>query len=224
MEDLTVIYITANKVPSDFAKTQRLTLTWAIGKYPLISVSREPLDFGLNIIDSEPMSYENIYRQMLRAAKFTKTPYVAIAEDDVFYSEEHFNFYRPPLDTFAYNQARLALFTWGIPIYSWRNRKSNCSLIAPRELLIESLEERFARWPNGMPKEYVGELGREMVEKGLRVTPRKSVEVFSSVPIIQLNHNGTEDRQKRRRKSLGPLKAYSIPYWGQAKDLVALYK
>lgn len=225
MEDLTIIYLTANKLPENFAKYQRTVLKRAIKGFPLISVSREPMDFGHNLIDSEPKSMSNIYRQMLRAAKIATTPYIAIAEDDCLYHRDHFTFFRPPMDTFAYDQNRLALFTWGEPTYSWRNRKSNCSLIAPRELLIEALEERFQKWPDGTPEDRTGEVGRSMVEKNLGLTLRKSVEVFSRISIIQVNHeNASEDRQVRRRKSLGPIKAFDIPFWGKAEDIVQIYE
>lgn len=222
MQDLTIIYLTASQIPESFAEYQRKILLEAIGNFSLISVSRKPLNFGQNIIDDGKKSYLNQYKQMLRAAKAATTDYVAIAEDDVFYSKEHFNFYRPEKDTFAYNQNRWALFTWGKPTYSWRNRKSNCSLIAPRELMIEALEERFAKYPGDtMPPKYVGEMGRERVDRWLGVTIRKSVEVYSEISIVQINHeDATEDRQKRRRKALGPMKAYDIPFWGRAEDLV----
>lgn len=224
MEDLTVIYITANKLPKHFAEYQRKILLKAIGNYRLISISREPIFFGELLLDDGKKSLSNIYRQILRAAKIARTDYVAIAEDDCFYHESHFNFYRPPMDTFAYNQNRFALFTWGDPIFSWRDRKSNCSLIAPRELLIEALEERFAKWPDGTPDKITGEVGRSMVEKNLKITPRKSIEKFSEVSIIQFNHdNASEDRQVNHRKKLGQIKCYDLYHWGHAKKLREIY-
>jgi len=223
--DLTVIYLTANLIPEKFAEFQRKTLTDAIGDAPIISVSRKPLDFGQNILDDGPRCTDNIYRQMLRAAKLATTKYVAMGEDDVLYNENHFTFYRPDDDTFAYNQNRLALFTWGKPQFHWRNRRSNCSLIAPRELLIESLEERFAKWPNSIPEELVGEVGRARVEKNLGITLRKSVEVFSEISIIQINHEFASERSQRRRtKTFGPIRAYDIYYWGQAAELIKKYE
>src|SRR5690606_32734918 len=103
-------------------------------------------------------------------------------------------------------------------------RVSNCSLIAPRELAIEALEERFEKWPV-IPPEWCGELGRKNVEKWLGVTQRKAVEWNSPIGVIQINHHDTasEDRQKRAWKSLGPVKAYDIPYWGKAEDLIKHY-
>jgi hypothetical protein len=226
MQDLTIIYLTLNEVPESFAQFQRKVLLDAVGDTPIISVSRKPIDLGMNLLDTNKKSYINIYRQMLRAAKLATTEYVAVAEDDCLYPKEHYELRPHNKDTFLYNQNRWALFTWGVPTYSMRQRKSNCTLIAPIQLMIDALEERFAKYPlDTMPQSYVGELGREMVEKGLGVTPRRSVEVFSEVSVIQINHdNATEDRQKRHRKSLGQIKAYNIPHWGKASDLIINFK
>lgn len=208
MTDLTLLFITAGEVPKTWAEFHMKQLEG----FEMITLR-----------DKEKTGYETIYRRMLEGAKQATTPYVAMVEDDVLYSRDHFSF-RPPLDTFAYNQNRWALFTWGPAVYSWRNRKSNCSLIAPRELLIEALEERFAAHPDGIPVEFCGELGRERIEKALGVTPRKSVEYFSATPIVQLNHdNGTEPLQAKHKKTLGPLQAYDIPRWGKAESIRNLY-
>lgn len=224
-KDLTIIYLTASQLPLPFAQYQRKVLLEAIGDSSLISVSREPLDFGINLLDKEPKSLSNIYWQMLQAAKLATTPFVAVAEDDCFYHENHFNFYRPAEDIFAYDQNRFALFTWGEPIYSWRNRKSNCSLIAPRQLLIEALEERFAAWPDGTPDNITGEVGRGMVERNLKITERKSVEVFAEVSVIQFNHDdASEDRQRKHIKRLGQIKAYDLFHWGPASTLIKYYE
>lgn len=222
MPDLTILYLTASLIPEHFAAYQRKVLLEAAGDYPIISLSREPLDFGVkNILQIGPKCLDTIYREMLRGAKLAETPYVAVAEDDTLYPKEHFSFYRPEKDTFAYNQNRLALFTWGTPTYSWRNRKTNATLIAPRELMIEALEDRFAKYPEAIPENIVGELGRGMVERNLGVTLRNSIEVYSETSVIQVNHDaGSDDRARRHRKKLGPIKAYDIPHWGRAEDIV----
>ena len=224
MQDITIIYLTASQIPKTFAEFQRSILLKAIGNTPLISVSREPLDFGHNILDTAPKSTSNIYRAMLEAAKVATTPYIAIAEDDCLYHKEHFLFHRPAMDTFAYNQNRFALFTWGKPMYSWRNRKSNSTLIAPRKYLIDALEERFAKWPNGTPDNITGEVGRGRVERNMGISVRNSVEVYSEVSVIQFNHeNGSEERQHNHRKRMGQIKVYDIYYWRKAEDLVKKY-
>ena len=224
MKDLTILYLTASKIPEHFANYQRKVLLEAAGDYPIISLSREPLDFGKNILQIGPECADTIYREMLRGAKVADTPFVAVAEDDTLYPKEHFDFFRPEMDTFAYNFNRWSLFTWGTPTYSWRNRKTNATLIAPRELMIEALEERFTKYPEPIRSDLVGELGRPMVERNLRVTPRKSIEVFSKVSVIQINHDdGLDERVRRHRKGLGPMRVYDMAHWGKAEDIVKMY-
>lgn len=215
-----MVYLSASRLPSKMAGLARDVLLQAIGRMPLISVTREPLEFGHNVADDGPLSMSNIYRQLLRAAKLAMTPFIAVAEDDTLYPKEHFA-WRPPADRVYYDQNRMALFTWGEPLFHWRNRKSNSTLIAPRELLVDALEERFAKWPNGTPEHLTGEVGREMVERNLGLTHRKAEEVFSSVSTVQINHDfASEDRQRRHRKSYGPIRAYEIPRWGRAEHVL----
>lgn len=221
---MTILYLTANQIPEEFAGFVRFTLMKAIGHYPLVSVSRKPLDFGTNILDDGVKNSSNIYWQMLRAAKTMDTEYIAIAEDDTLYHENHFNFYRPPANKFGYDQNRFALFLWNPEYYSWRNRKSNASLIAPRKLLIEALEERFAKYPNGTEPAVTGELGRVRLEKQLGLSHYHSEEVFAEVSMIQFNHDkGTELRQGTQRKGPGPIKAHSLYYWGPSTELIKHY-
>lgn len=221
MGDLTIIFLTVNRVPKQWAAYHLDVLKKAIGKASVISITKEPMDFGLNIIQDEPEGAANIYRQMLRAAKIADTPFLAMAEDDTLYSPEHFNMFRPPLDTFAYNMNRWSIFTWGEPMYSLRYRKSNCSAILPRVATIEALEERFAKFPNGMPDKLAGEIGRGMVERNLGVTVRKTVEWYSYEPVVQFNHDfGIDHLQTSHRKRHSPVRAFDIPYWGKAAELV----
>jgi hypothetical protein len=190
----------------------------------IISVTRKPLPLGTNLIDTEPRSLWNIYMQMLRASKLATTKYVAMVEDDTLYSKEHFTEYRPPSNMVSYNRSRWSLFSWDPnPIYCMRQRISNCSLIAPRELLIEALEERARKHPNGHT--YVGEVGRRKVDRKLRVTQRAMKEWYSTVPIIQLNHRTGSDAGggPGRTKKHGQIKAIDIPYWGKARDIVKNY-
>src|SRR3990167_8395102 len=119
MNDLTVIFLTVNKVPEKWAEYHKKVLNEAIGDTLLITVSKKPMDWGLNLIQDEEPSVSNIYRQILRAAKLAVTPYIAIAEDDTLYHKEHFIF-RPPEDTYAYDGHRWGIFTWGKPVYYYK--------------------------------------------------------------------------------------------------------
>ena len=224
MDDLTILYISASQMPESWMTYQIKQLLIAIGDTPIISVSRKPLDLGQNLLDTENRCYWNIYMQMLRASKLAQTPYVAMVEDDTLYSHEHFADFRPHKNMVSYNRSRWSLLSWRAEkIYCMRQRVSNCSLIAPTELLIEALEERAKKHPNG--HNYVGEVGRKKVDRKLRVTERERVEWYSKVPIIQLNHRTGTDKGggPGRRKPHGQIKAIDIPYWGTAEGVCNHY-
>ena len=227
MADLTIIYITANEMPDYWMRYQVDALREAIGGLgmPIISVSRRPMDLGSNLVDADRKCYWNIYRQICVAAKHAKTKFIAVAEDDTLYSREHFTEFRPDDDAVSYNRARWSVFSWD-PIYCLRQRISNCSMIAPRDLIVEAIEERMRKHPNGddLPNEHVGEVGRHDIEARLGVTKRKKVEWWSTTPVVQLNHpQGTDERQRAQRKSHGQLKATDIPHWGPATALAERY-
>jgi hypothetical protein len=218
--DITIIFLTANKVPQKWAQFQKDKLIEAAGSAPIITISRQPLDWGINLLDTEPYTPSNIYFQLLRGAKQAETDYIGVAEDDTLYPREHFE-YRPPPDTLAYNKNRFNLFTWGTPTYFWKDRISNSTLIAPRRLVIEALEERFTKYPNGTPPTLTGEMGRPNIENKLGLTRRQSARFETEISVIRVDHEFGIDRLARtHRKGMGPLKAFDIPHWGRAEEIV----
>jgi len=218
--DISIIFLTANKVPAAWAAYQKSVLLAAADGAPIITVSREPMDWGINLLDTEPMTISNIYFQMLRAAKVAETPFVAVAEDDTLYTKDHFHSYRPPLDTFAYNKNRIGMFTWGKPTYFFKDRRSNSTLLAPRQLLIDALEERYAKWPKGTPTGITGELGRANIEDKLGVSHRKCVDYTTDVSVLRLDHDfGIDTLSKSHRKALGLARSYDVPHWGRADEV-----
>lgn len=220
MNDLTAIFLTNNEVPKRWAEFHKKVLLKALGGAPLITMSREPTLLGRNFLQDKPKSLSNIYWQLLRGAKLATTDYIAVVEDDTLYPKEHF-LQRPDKNCIGYNMNHWSLFTWGEPIYSWRNRRGNYSMLSSRELVIEALEERFAKYPDGTPDRITGELGRPMVEHNMGVKSREVQEFETTVGIINFNHsNASDDLQLRQRKSLGEIRAYDIPHWRRAEDLV----
>lgn len=214
--------LTANRVPDQWVQFHKQHLLESAGDSPIITISRKPMDWGINLVDEEDYHISNIYYQLLRGAKHATTDYIAVVEDDTLYPAEHFAF-RPPLDTFAYNMNRFNVFRWSrTPTYFWKNRMSNSTLIAPRLLAIEALEERFAKYPDGTPSGFTGELGRPNIEDNLGVTRRKSMwfetEEYS---VVRVDHEEGVDRLSRtHRKGMGILRAYDIPKWGRAEDII----
>ncbi len=223
MSDLTIIYLTANTLPEHFANYQRKIFLEAAEGHEIISVSRSPIELGKNIIDDGERSHLNMYVQLLRACKLATTDYIASGEDDVLYSKEHYNFYRPPMDTICYDMARWVLFTWGSPMFSVKQRISNCTLIAPRLEYIDALEEKLSKL-HSKNLHYVSEVGR--YENQLGIKNRKiNTQLWAEVPSIHVNHaDGTDPLALGTRKRAGQLKAYEIPHWGRAEDIVKEYR
>ncbi len=225
--DLSVVYYTCNAISPRFAVNTQRYLRDAIGDLPLITVSHKPMGFGKNIVVDLERSHFNIYRQALIGAKEATTKYIALAEDDVLYSPEHFK-HRSKPGKFAYNLGAWAIYTWNDPpmfTHKGTVRRNLNSLICERELFIEAMEERFDRYPNPQPdlKDVWAEPGK--YEDHLRVTRRASEEFYTNPPNIVFSHQtelsfaglGT-------RKRVGEFRAYEIPNWGRASDIIKLYK
>ncbi|OGK52583.1 hypothetical protein A2966_03520 [Candidatus Roizmanbacteria bacterium RIFCSPLOWO2_01_FULL_41_22] len=226
--EITVIYYTANVINEHFANNIRAQLLSAIGGLPLISLSKKPLNFGTNICEGETeRSIINVYRTLLVGAKAAKTKYIAFCEDDTLYPDEHFHYHLPPPDTFAYNMTRWNIHSWSNPTFYLVTRRILATLIAPRELFIEAIEERFAKYPDLslLPVQWMGEPGRNNYEKALGVTQRKSEGFNTYNPLVVFSHPDSYGFQTHgRRKKVGKIRALEIPYWGTAEQVMKLYK
>jgi len=221
MSDTTIIYYTANTLREPFFSRAKQQLLEASNGLPIISVSQKPMDFGENILYSGDRSVLSIYKQILIGTKAAETRYVAMAEDDVLYPKEHFYFI-PPERTFCYDMAKWSIYTWTKPpMYSLKNRKTMTTMICERDYLIEALEERFNKYPDEsqINIHYFAEPGR--YERKLRVTVRDTGEFVSQVPCIVFSHPdalGYEIQGDKKR--MGYIKAYDIPIWGKAEDVM----
>jgi len=225
MADISIILLTLNKVPEKWAEFHKKVLLEAIGDTPVIAISRVPMDWEINLLQKDSPSVSNIYRQLLRGAKEAITPYIAVVEDDTLYPAEHFKF-RPKDDEFLYNMSRWGILSWAKnPVYFYRHRESNSTLIAPRKLVIKCLEERFEKYPGDSAEWMAGEMGKEKVERRFGLKKYKSVRVHSHDPVINFHHvNGIDKLEQSKRKSdRKALIAYDIPKWGRAEDVVKYF-
>lgn len=225
MNDLTIVYYTANVISERFASNTRLQLLRVAGQYPIISVSHKPIDLGQNIVVDLPRSHLNIYRQALIGAKQAETRYIAFAEDDVLYSAIHFE-NRPSEGKFAYNVGCWSLFTWISPaVFTYKGRKNLCNLICERELFIKAIEERFKRWPDDS-KIRLGlwaEPGK--YERQLGVTVQETEEFYTNPPNIMFSHETALSFDNLgARKRMGNIRATEIPMWGSAESIRNLYE
>ncbi len=223
MEDLTVIVTTLNKLPENWQRFYKKMILKAANGQPIITLSKKPMDYGLNVIQTEPESLSNIYFQILKGARLAKTKYVGVAEDDTVYPKSHFEF-RPPLDTFAYNRTRWSILTWTRkkPFYYYKPRSGNCVLIAGRDILIEALEERFNKYPV-LPR--TCEPGSNHEERRMGITLRKLLKFYTLEPVVNLNHIYSHSPvERRKKKKAKPIRAYDIPYWGKVENIMKHYE
>lgn len=242
MKDLSIIYYTANYLDDTnpyFLENTKNQLIKAADGLPIVIVSQKPTMFGPNstnvVVGDIGRSHLNIYKQILIGCKAASTKYVAMAEDDILYSWEHFHsdHYLPPEDTFMYDMNKVSLFTWTKPpVYSFRhNRMVVNQLIAPREMLIEAMEERFKRLEELLAKgkkvediiKNWGDPGR--YENHLGVTVRKVDNFMCTSPSIVFTHEFAYGYQFNhgKKKRLGDLRIIELPYWGKAEDVLKLF-
>jgi hypothetical protein len=88
-------------------------------------------------------------------------------------------------------------------------------------LAIEALEERFAKYPQGTPGGLTGELGRSNIEDKLGVKRQKAIWFQTEISVVRIDHElGIDKLSQSHRKGMGILRAYDIPYWGKASDIV----
>jgi hypothetical protein len=229
MHDLTIVYYTANRIHESFATRVRQHLHQLVdGRAPIVSVSQKKINFGNNVCVGE-IGYSAwvCYWQILIGARVAQTKFIACAEDDSLYTLEHLNF-RPTTDAFYYNRGSrwiLENVATPRPRFRWRDRTAMCGCIVSRDLLIKTLEARFAKFPEPITQTYDpllkgwGEPGR--YEKYLKLG-RVGIEFFETGdPIITINHKKglgglrRPDRGDKIKTTLGP--------WGDAKELWEFY-
>lgn len=248
MEDLTIIYYTSNLLDtanSYFLSNTKKQLASAIGNLPMIAVSHKPVEkfnkgeYTNIVLGDIGRSHLNLYKQILIGCKVAKTKWVAMAEDDILYSEQHFNFqYWVRNSTilngtyYLYDMNKLSLFTWARPpIFSFRTkRKVVNQLIAPRQLLIDNLEERFNKipellksgWEMARILKYWGDPGR--YDKYMGLEERKTYEFYSWTPSIVFSHEHAFGYLNQgNRKKQGDLRIVEMVDWGKASDILKLY-
>lgn len=151
--DTTIIYFTENRLAEPlFTACQKLLIKAANGRQ-IISVSHKPMELGKNIcIGNQKPSWLTLYKQVLIGAKVATTKYVAMAEHDCIYTDEHYSFMPPLDDTFYYNEHHYLVQyaekshpeLKGMYSKYWKQRLALSQMICNRELLVETLNERLA--------------------------------------------------------------------------------
>lgn len=224
VHDLTIIYYTANVAPKRFTQIIRENIWEVAPDVPIVSVSHQPLEFGENIVVDLPRHHLSIYKQALMGARAAETEYIALCEDDVLYSAQHFE-HRPQSGKFAYNLGHWNIYTWqNEAMFSWKGRRNLGQLICERELFIHAMEERFLRWPDDSKVDLGLWAEPGKYERQLDVSTQETEDFWTNPPNIAFSHEtALAFANLGTRKRMGELRATEIPHWGKASEIRRIY-
>lgn len=152
VNDLTILYYTANRLPDAAALRIRQHLRGVAGKTPIVSVSQRPIAFGLNVsVGDIGANKYNAYWQILEGVQYVETEYVATVDDDTLYVPDHFE-HRPLAGEFWY-ETNYWFCQDGIDHF-WRPADlptkggGMWGCIAHTQTMRNNLEARFSQFPN----------------------------------------------------------------------------
>lgn len=231
-DDLTILYYTAARIAKPFAKAIQDELVRAAGPdIPIVCVSHAFIGFGSPefVIGPAEASIYQVYRNVLAAACAARTPYVACCEDDSLYTVEHFAWTPPRDDVFYYNVNRWVLTRRLAEdrrareaVFYWRRRTQMAQLLCNRALLVDTLEERFEKYPTPVDHATAkrtgwGEPGR--YERNLGLPPRSREYFETQLPNVTINHGVS--LMGRRQLRPDDRVERDLPPWGDADRLWA---
>uniref|UniRef100_A0A6M3LHM9 Glycosyltransferase n=1 Tax=viral metagenome TaxID=1070528 RepID=A0A6M3LHM9_9ZZZZ len=212
--DVTVVYYTSNTENKRFQSNICQAIAKAKGDLPLVSVSQEPMDFGLNIcVGKVGASSQNAYRQLLLGARVARTRFVCIAEDDCVYPPEYFRFV-PPDDQCAY----LASPLWILfcqrgksKVFGLKPRGSESSMVINRELLMDRISTILSGLDYWGPMMANGEGWPYLLD-------RKAIRsVRFEAPVVTFK---TDQQMNRRTPWDMETKTRELQPWGTAIDMI----
>ncbi len=237
MSDLTVIYYSDNKLDWEIEKKCVEQLKKSAHNHRIVSVTQKPMDIGDNIcIGDIGSSWLNLYKQLQIGVEAATTKYIATAENDCLYTEEHFDF-RPPKDDVFYYNENIWFVQWkgnhpeldGMYSTYWEERRALSQLICTREELLKSLNARLEllnEHGDEVKKIYQGEPGVSKIRlaqeaaksgKGVSLAPfiaeyleKEVSEIWKNKqPNLDIRHNGNFTGPKR-----GKNRNYDMKPWG----------
>lgn len=238
--DTTILYYSDNRIAPDL---QRVVLNNLRGmKNPIVSVTQKPVDLGTNICVGEiGSSWLNLYKQLKLAVEATETKFVATAEHDCLYTQEHYDWTPPSDDTFYYNE-NVWFVQWGgnhpelNGMYSnyWTERKALSQLICSRDILLKDIELKLKFLDDDIPIETIGEPGysklamaRAKARSGsasLSMALEEYAELLDAAkadtfktknPNLDIRHDYNFTGPKR-----GKHRTYNLEPWGEFKSLM----
>jgi hypothetical protein len=209
----TIIYCSSNKENEMFENIIKHNILKNCGGLPIVSVTQKPIDFGTNICVGEVgVSGYNFFKQTLIACKEAETPYVICCEADTLYPPDHFEFI-PPRPDVAYRNSNLYVMGNKRNYFYKKFEGATHSQVVGRQFYIDTLEKLFEGCPEwsqekNFPKERYGK--EDVFDK---------IEYWESEnPVVQIK---TGDSMRHYTHS-DRTPIYSIPYWGNGKEVAKI--
>lgn len=216
-----VVYYTHNICDPQIFRACQVQLTKGMKEKHIITVSREPLQFGArNIVIPKIEGWLDMFEKILRGLEETKADVVFLCEHDVLYHPSHFDFIPARKDTFYYNTN---VFKWKYPERHFLyvdDCKQLSGLVADRELLLAHYRERVRR------VKAEGFTRGNGFEPGTRTTKNGGYDDFraeawqSKFPNIDIRHeaNATQNRWRKdqfrnQKYTEGWKEVQTVPGW-----------
>ena len=215
--DVTVVYYTSNTEHKRFEDRICKSLARAKGNLPLVSVSQEPMQFGVNIcVGKVGASSQNAYRQIFLGAQSAETRFVCMAESDCIYPPEYFQFV-PPDDQSAW----LAYPLWILfcqrgkgKCFYLKPRGSESAMVINREVLIKRIEEILSSLDYWGPASANGEGWPYLLDR------RAIKSRHFDAPVLTFK---TDQNMHRRTPHKTESKTRELQPWGKASDIIGEY-
>lgn len=242
MNDLTILYYTANRLPEVVGFRIREHLQRQHLGYRVVSISQKSIRLGYNVcVGDIGANKYNAYWQIWCGLEFVDTEFVATVDDDTLYMPEHFD-HRPPPGEFWYETNYW--FCQDGKDHYWRpaeieKRGGMLGCLARTETLRANLEARFAKFPDpsaplppwwGEPGDPNGDKQYGRADTLRRVTSARPCVVFiheRSMGYTQFRRWHRRYGQPRPENMADTLPGYGTvadlrrEFWGEAQAVAA---
>lgn len=204
MIDTSIIYYTDGALQQNIMNLCWDNLIKAAKDKPIITVSQKPIDFegtASNICVGEiGRSLISLHKQIMLGCEAADTKYVALAEHDILYHSEHFDWI-PPTDKKFYYNINHWLVDWETCEYFYSRRKVISMMLANRKLVLRAVRDKIRLLEEG-----------EKVDKdfGKNKKSYRAVAFRTGKPNIDIRHSNNFSRTPKSNNH-----CYNIFWWGK---------
>lgn len=210
-DDLTAIYYSAHlEDPATEAEVRRTHLG-SLNGLPVISVTQQPLDFGMNIcVGDVGVSDINAFRQFELGIRAAETKYICNIEADFVYPPEYFQVVPPTDDTVYVANPMYVLFAMVRRRRRFYRKPggSEGAIVVARDYMLHVFEKMLTGCPQ-WSREGVGFLHMWKIAKHHQF-PLK-------VPVVTFK---TDKNMGRKTPYIPSSERVSLPYWGTVHEVL----